>query len=93
MFSTVINYKHSYPALLLVKTTETPEVYFFQSFRTKKNFFLFTNCSLVDRDQTVSRRSEPKSGCSLIDEQSNPWKQLHLQDEHIRHRGTKHLNQ
>src|SRR5690554_8215277 len=32
----------------------------------------------TDRDRTVSRRSEPSSRTTLMDEQSNPWKLLHL---------------
>ena len=43
-----------------------------------------------DRDRTVSRRSEPSSRATLMGEQPNPWKQLHLQDVTSRHRGAKH---
>ena len=43
----------------------------------------------TDRDRTVSRRSEPSSRTTLMDEQSNPWKLLHLQDVMSRHRGAK----
>src|SRR6056297_893617 len=43
----------------------------------------------TDRDRTVSRRSEPSSRASLMDEQSNPWNLLQLQDETSRHRGAK----
>jgi hypothetical protein len=41
----------------------------------------------IDRNQTVSRRSEPSSRSSLTGEQPDPWKLLHLQDEKSRHRG------
>jgi len=41
----------------------------------------------ADRDQPVSRRSEPSSRTSLIGEQPNPWELLHPQDEMSRHRG------
>jgi len=34
--------------------------------------FLFFHCLLVDRDRTVSRRSEPSSRTALIGEQPNP---------------------
>src|SRR5574344_959748 len=44
----------------------------------------------TDRDRTVSRRSEPSSRTTLIGEQPNPWKRLHLQDVMSRHRGAKH---
>jgi hypothetical protein len=45
----------------------------------------------TDRDQTVSRRSEPSSRTILMGEQPNPWKLLHLQDMMSRHRGAKHF--
>ena len=45
---------------------------------------------IADRIRTVSRRSELKSRTILMDEQSNPWKRLHLQDMAIQHRGGKH---
>src|SRR3989344_5201029 len=40
----------------------------------------------TDKDQTVSRRFEPSSRITLIGEQPNPWKLLHLQDILSRHR-------
>ena len=43
----------------------------------------------VDRDQTVSRRSEPNSRTALIGEQPNPWDLLQPQDAMSRHRGAK----
>src|SRR5215469_12900951 len=45
----------------------------------------------ADRDQTVSRRSEPSSRTTLIGEQPNPWELLHPQDVMSRHRGAKPL--
>jgi len=44
---------------------------------------------MVDRDQTVSRRSEPSSRTSLNGEQPYPWDHLQPQDEMSRHRGAK----
>ena len=44
----------------------------------------------ADRDQTVSRRSEPSSRTTLIGEQPNPWDLLQPQDVMSRHRGAKH---
>ena len=44
----------------------------------------------ADRDQTVSRRSEPNSRTALIGEQPNPWDLLQPQDAMSRHRGAKH---
>ena len=43
----------------------------------------------ADRDQTVSRRSEPSSRTTLIGEQPNPWEVLPPQDVMSRHRGAK----
>src|SRR6266436_8734043 len=43
----------------------------------------------TDRDQTVSRRSEPSSRTTLIREQPNPWDLLQPQDVMSRHRGAK----
>src|SRR5438045_6644213 len=41
----------------------------------------------MDRDRTVSRRSEPSSRTALIGEQPNPWDVLPPQDATSRHRG------
>ena len=43
----------------------------------------------MDKDRTVSRRSEPSSRTTLIGEQPNPWELLHPQDVMSRHRGAK----
>ena len=43
----------------------------------------------VDRNRTVSRRSEPSSRTTLIGEQPNPWDILLPQDVMSRHRGAK----
>ena len=43
----------------------------------------------VDRDRTVSRRSEPSSRTALMGEQPNPWDLLQPQDVTSRHRGAK----
>ncbi len=45
----------------------------------------------VDRDRTVSRRSEPSSRTALMGEQPNPWDLLQPQDAMSRHRGAKPL--
>jgi len=39
----------------------------------------------VDKDRTVSRRSEPSSRTTLIGEQPNPWDLLQPQDVMSRH--------
>ena len=43
----------------------------------------------MDRDRTVSRRSEPSSRAALIGEQPNPGDLLQPQDATSRHRGAK----
>ena len=45
----------------------------------------------IDKDRTVSRRSEPSSRTALMGEQPNPWNVLPLQDAMSRHRGAKPL--
>ena len=45
----------------------------------------------IDRDRTVSRRSEPSSRAALMGEQPNPWNLLQPQDATSRHRGAKPL--
>ena len=43
----------------------------------------------LDRDRTVSRRSEPSSRATIMGEQPNPWDLLQPQDVTSRHRGAK----
>ena len=45
----------------------------------------------IDRDRTVSRRSEPSSRATLMGEQPNPWDLLQPQDVTSRHRAAKPL--
>ena len=52
---------------------------------------LMTPTPTIDRDLTVSRRSEPSSRATLIGEQPNPWDLLQPQDLTSRHRGAKPL--
>ena len=71
-------------------TTGTPEVHPIRSSRTKiSSSQLFTPS--VDRDQTVSQRSELRSCTALICEQQNPWNRFQFQDAIIQHRGAKPL--
>ena len=44
---------------------------------------------VIDKDRTVSRRSEPSSRATLMGEQPNPWDLLQPQDVTSRHRGAK----
>ena len=50
---------------------------------------LMTPTPTMDRDRTVSRRSEPSSRAALIGEQPNPWDRIQPQDATSRHRGAK----
>ena len=52
---------------------------------------LKTQTPTIDRDRTVSRRSEPSSRATLMGEQPNPWDLLQPQDVTSRHRGAKPL--
>jgi len=45
---------------------------------------------IIDIIRAVLRRSELKSRSVLKDEQSYPWKLVHLQDTLIQHRGGNH---
>ena len=51
---------------------------------------LMTPTPTMDRDRTVSRRSEPSSRTALNGEQPYPWDLLQPQDVMSRHRGAKH---
>src|SRR6187399_2402270 len=68
--------------------TGTPEVRSPQSSRTRGNSSQ-QSTPTADRDQTVSRRSEPSSRTALMGEQPNPWDLLQPQDAMSRHRGAK----
>ena len=68
--------------------TGPPEACSPRSSRTRGNSFQVSTPT-ADRDQTVSRRSEPSSRTTLIGEQPNPWDLLQPQDVMSRHRGAK----
>ena len=88
MLSAVISSEHSYPALPLARQQEH------QRFVHPGPLVLRTDLHkshtpTEDKDQTVSRRSEPSSRTTLISEQLNPWDLLQPQDVMSRHRGAK----
>ena len=88
MLSVLINSILSYPAMLLAEQL-VHQWYVHPGplvLRTGPRKFLTPT---LDRDRTVSRRSEPSSRASLMGEQPNPWNLLQLQDETSRHRGAK----
>ena len=88
MLSAVILSIHSYPAARLASRLVH------QRYVHPGPLVLGTNplkfpTPTADRDQTVSRRSEPSSRTSLNGEQPYPWDLLQPQDEMSRHRGAK----
>ena len=90
MLSVLINSILSYPAMLLAEQL-VHQWYVHPGplvLRTDPLKFLTPT---LDRDRTVSRRSEPSSRASLMGEQPNPWDLLQPQDETSRHRGAKHF--
>ena len=83
MLSAVILSRHSYSALqLALQQIHQRSVH--------PGPLVLRIALFTDRDRTVSRRSEPSSRATLMGEQPNPWKRLHLQDVTSRHRGAKH---
>ena len=86
MLSAFIRSEHSCPAVLLAEQLVR------QRFVRPGPLVLGTApikypAPTTDRDRTVSRRSEPSSRATLMSEQLNPWKRIHLQDVTSRHRG------
>ncbi len=89
MLSAVIHSEHSYPAMPLARQQEH------QRFVHPGPLVLRTAplkfpTPTEDKDQTVSRRSEPSSRTSLNGEQPYPWDLLQPRDEVSRHRGAEH---
>ena len=88
MLSALIPSKRSYSAVLLA------EQLIHQRFVHPGPLVLRTDplkflTPTVDRDRTVSRRSEPSSRTAFMGEQPNPWDVLPPQDAMSRHRGAK----
>ena len=88
MLSAVINSEHSYPALLLAEQQEHQRFVHPGPLVLRTGLLKF-HTPTEDKDQTVSRRSEPSSRTTLIGEQPNPWDLLQPQDVMSRHRGAK----
>src|SRR3990167_4211637 len=88
MLSTLILSERSYPAMPLAGQ---PAHHWFVRFGplVLETALLRYPAPTTDRDQTVSRRSEPNSRTALIGEQPNPWDLLQPQDAMSRHRGAK----
>ena len=88
MLSALIPSQRSYPAMQLAP--QQVHQRFVQSgpLVLKSDPLKFLTPTL-DRDRTVSRRSEPSSRATLMGEQPNPWDLLQPQDVTSRHRGAK----
>ena len=88
MLSVLISSKHSYSAVhLAVQLIHQRFVQHGPLVLESTPLKLLTPA--IDRDRTVSRRSEPSSRAALIGEQPNPWDLLQPQDATSRHRGAK----
>ncbi len=88
MLSALIRARHGYPAVHLAaqpayrrSVQHGPLVLVSDPLKTPT--------PTIDRDRTVSRRSEPSSRATLMGEQPNPWDLLQPQDVTSRHRGAK----
>src|SRR5215203_5636311 len=88
MLSAIISTERSYPALLLAEQLEHQRFVHPGPLVLRTSPFKFPTTT-EDKDQTVSRRSEPSSRTTLIGEQPNPWDLLQPQDVMSRHRGAK----
>ena len=88
MLSALISSAHSYPALLLTEQPEHQRCVILGPLVLRFEPLKFP-APTVDKDRTVSRRSEPSSRTTLIGEQPNPWDLLQPQDVMSRHRGAK----
>ena len=88
MLSALIPARHSYPALLLAEQLVHQRSVQPGPLVLGSDPLKFP-APAMDRDRTVSRRSEPSSRTALMGEQPNPWNLLQLQDAMSRHRGAK----
>ncbi len=88
MLSALIRSRLSYPAMLLAKQPVN-------QWSVQHGPLVLVSdprkypAPTIDRDRTVSRRSEPSSRATLMGEQPNPWDLLQPQDVTSRHRGAK----
>src|ERR1700750_57407 len=89
MLSALILSEHSYPALPLTRQLEH-QWFVRPGPLVLRSESLNSPAPTVDKDRTVSRRSEPSSRTTLTGEQPDPWDLLQPQDVMSRHRGAKH---
>ena len=88
MLSALISSVLSYPALPLTRQPEHQR-YVIPGPLVLGNEPVTFPAPTVDKDRTVSRRSEPSSRTALTGEQPDPWDLLQPQDAMSRHRGAK----
>ena len=88
MLSALISSAHGYAALLLTEQLPHQKCVIPGPLVLRNEPLKFPTPT-VDKDRTVSRRSEPSSRATLIGEQPNPWDLLQPQDVMSRHRGAK----
>ena len=88
MLSAFIQSKHSYPAVALAGQL-VHQRFVHPGPLVLRTALLKFPTPTIDRDRTVSRRSEPSSRTTLIGEQPNPWDLIQPQDVMSRHRGAK----
>ncbi len=88
MLSALIPSRLSYPAMLLAEQLVHQRSVRLGPLVLEPDPLKFLTPA-VDRDRTVSRRSEPSSRATLMGEQPNPWDLLQPQDVTSRHRGAK----
>ena len=88
MLSALIPSKRSYSAVLLAEQQIHQRFVQFGPLVLESDPLKFLTPT-IDRDRTVSRRSEPSSRATLMGEQPNPWDLLQPQDVTNRHRGAK----
>ncbi len=88
MLSALIQSKHRYPAVRLAAQL-VHQRFVQHGPLVLESAPLKIPTPTIDRDRTVSRRSEPSSRATLMGEQPNPWDLLQPQDVTSRHRGAK----
>ena len=90
MLSALISSAHGYAAMPLTEQLPHQKCVFPGPLVLRKEP-LKPPAPTVDKDRTVSRRSEPSSRTTLTGEQPDPWDLLQPQDVMSRHRGAKPL--
>ena len=88
MLSALILSAHSYPAVPLTRQPEHQRCVIPGPLVLRNDSVKYP-APTVDKDRTVSRRSEPSSRTALTGEQPDPWDLLQPQDAMSRHRGAK----